>query len=105
MQFNFYDHTKLLITHHGSVLTFIDGDFKLNTYTLAGLFKAALEAGYYSSSSSSKIPSQSQKERLERIRFFIDKVEYCRDVLKTLSTRKAATAAAAAAQSNGGPAR
>lgn len=91
-QFNFYDHTKLLITNHGSTLSFIDGDFKLKTYTLGGLFQEALRCGYYSRTGKTKDPAA-----LEHVKFLINKVEYCRDVLQTLSTRKAAAAAAAAA--------
>jgi hypothetical protein len=81
-QFNFYDHTKLIITALGQTLTFIDPSFTLTTYSLSQLFSLASHLGHYSSSSNS--------DKLERVRYLLGKVEYCRDVLKTLSQRKAA---------------
>ncbi|GAA6024436.1 hypothetical protein JCM11491_001735 [Sporobolomyces phaffii] len=90
LQFNFYDHTKLIITSLGQTLTFIDPSFTLTTYSLAQLFSLAAQLGHYSSSSSSSSVSSSADAKLERVRYLVGKVEYCRDVLKTLSQRKAA---------------
>lgn len=87
-QFNFYDHTKLIITNHGHTLTFIDPSFTLTTYSLSELFHIAAEHGHYSSASAKN--DERGDDPLERVRFLLGKVEYCKDVLRTLSQRKAA---------------
>ncbi|GAA5968768.1 hypothetical protein JCM11641_000725 [Rhodosporidiobolus odoratus] len=92
LQFNFYDHTKLILTSTGLILTFISPSFTLSTYSLPSLFRLAASLGYYSSSSSSSsVPTSSTEEdrtQLEEVRFLIEKVEYCRDVLRQLGERK-----------------
>ncbi|BGP47666.1 Cell cycle serine/threonine-protein kinase cdc5/MSD2 [Rhodotorula kratochvilovae] len=90
MQFNFYDHHKLIITHAGALLTFISPSFTLTTYTLPALFRAAAATGHYSAR-----PPQEGSERadkLDEIRVRLAKVAYCRDVLRTLVARKTAAA-------------
>ncbi|GAA5971136.1 hypothetical protein JCM21900_000946 [Sporobolomyces salmonicolor] len=85
LQFNFYDHTKLIITSSGRTLTFIDPSFVLTTHSLASLFADAASLGHYSTTA----PADArQREQLEHARFLLSKVEYCRDVLRTLSHRK-----------------
>jgi len=84
-QFNFYDHTKLIITSLGQTLTFIDPSFTLTTYSLQTLFELAAQYGHYDET---KGMNERDKERLEKVRYLLGKVEYCKDVLKTLSLRK-----------------
>ncbi|SCZ93449.1 BZ3500_MvSof-1268-A1-R1_Chr6-3g08667 [Microbotryum saponariae] len=97
LQFNFYDHTKLLITQHGSVVSFIDGEFRLHTYSLGALFDEASKLGHYRPSTSTTPGSAMTTEearrlkKLDKVRFIIDKLEYCRDVIRTLSLRKKTT--------------
>lgn len=93
-QFNFYDHTKLLLTEGGTVITFIDKEFTIKTYSLLTLFHEASRLGYYRPTPD---PNQDprRKIRLEGIKFLIEKVHYCRDVLQSLSTRKVGTTATA----------
>ncbi|SCV67638.1 BQ2448_5249 [Microbotryum intermedium] len=97
LQFNFYDHTKLLITQHGSVISFIDGDFRLQTYSLGALFDEASKLGHYRPSTSTTVGGAMTTEearrlkKLDKVRFIIDKLEYCRDVIRTLSLRKKTT--------------
>ncbi|GAA5963700.1 hypothetical protein JCM3765_003550 [Sporobolomyces pararoseus] len=83
LQFNFYDHTKLIITSQGQTLTFIDPSFTLTTYSISQLFHLAAQHGHYSS-------VDQGSEKLEKVRYLLGKVEYCKDVLRTLSQRKAA---------------
>ncbi|GAA5849655.1 hypothetical protein JCM8547_000523 [Rhodosporidiobolus lusitaniae] len=89
LQFNFYDHTKLVLTRSGLHLTFISPSFTLTTYSLPYLFRLAASLGHYSSPSSS-LPEEGTEERnrLEEVRFLIEKVEYCREVLKQLGERR-----------------
>ncbi|GAA6047057.1 hypothetical protein JCM3770_004175 [Rhodotorula araucariae] len=99
LQFNFYDHHKLIISHAGRLLTFISPSFTLSTYTLPALFRAAAAAGHYYPSSSHRPPPPPPPPdcaaRLDELRILLAKVEYCRDVLRTLVARKTAAAAAA----------
>ncbi|KAK4048367.1 Cell cycle serine/threonine-protein kinase cdc5/MSD2 [Microbotryomycetes sp. JL221] len=83
LQFNFYDHTKILLTERGQVITFISPSFKLETNSIGSLFREARSLGFYSRSSGVIV-----NERLDEIKLIVTKLEYCRDVLKTLSLRK-----------------
>jgi hypothetical protein len=67
----------------GQTLTFIDPSFTLTTYSISQLFTLAAQCGHYSSTGQGS-------EKLEKVRYLLGKVEYCRDVLRTLSQRKAA---------------
>ncbi|GAA5830766.1 hypothetical protein JCM11251_001067 [Rhodosporidiobolus azoricus] len=86
LQFNFYDHTKLILTSSGLSLTFISPSFSLSTYSLPSLFKLASSLGYYSSQP--PLPDTEEGKELEEVRFLIEKVEYCREVLRQLGERR-----------------
>ncbi len=87
LQFNFYDHTKVILTENGAVVTFLDPNFKPTTYSLLQLFKEAHRVGYWS-----RDPVEERKAaRLEQIKFILSKLEYARDVLRTLSQRRTAS--------------
>lgn len=94
-QFNFYDHYKLIITHSGLLLTFIDPEFTQSTYTLPSLFRLAATHGNYA-------PRHAASAELKRVRVLIEKVEYCRDVLRTLVNRKSSSAAVGSGAAAGG---
>ncbi|KAK4053369.1 Cell cycle serine/threonine-protein kinase cdc5/MSD2 [Microbotryomycetes sp. JL201] len=87
LQFNFYDHTKILLTDRGTVITYISPSFKLKTCSIGEMFRQALKLGYYSKTAPSPKHDQAGS-RLEEIRLIATKLEYCRDVLKSLSLRK-----------------
>ncbi|TNY19609.1 kinase-like domain-containing protein [Rhodotorula diobovata] len=95
LQFNFYDHHKLILSHQGRLLTFISPSFTLSTYSLAALFRLAAAAGHYSPR---RAPAEGteRRERLDELRTLLGKVEYVRDVLRTLAQRKSASASASA---------
>ncbi|KAM0787439.1 hypothetical protein ACM66B_003519 [Microbotryomycetes sp. NB124-2] len=85
LQFNFYDHTKILLTDKGRIVTYISPSFHLKTCSIGALFKEALKLGYYSK----RVPTHAgEGGRLEEIRLIATKLEYCREVLKSLSLRK-----------------
>ncbi|GAA5838041.1 hypothetical protein JCM9279_004110 [Rhodotorula babjevae] len=108
LQFNFYDHHKLILSHSGRLVTFISPSFALTTYSLPALFRLAVSAGNYSHSShTSSAPESStaaseRAARLADVRTLLGKVEYVRDVLKTLAQRKSSSSTAAAAAADGG---
>ncbi|GAA5928413.1 hypothetical protein JCM10213_005729 [Rhodosporidiobolus nylandii] len=85
LQFNFYDHTKLIISSSGLLLTFISPSFTLTTYTLPSLFRLAASLGFYSARAP-RTPDEA--EQLEQVRYWVEKVEYARDVLKQLGERR-----------------
>lgn len=99
-QFNFYDHHKLILSHQGRLLTFISPSFTLSTYSLAALFRLAAAAGHYSPR---RAPAEGteRRERLDELRTLLGKVEYVRDVLRTLAQRKSASASASAGKDKG----
>ncbi|GAA5917827.1 hypothetical protein JCM8208_000784, partial [Rhodotorula glutinis] len=108
LQFNFYDHHKLILSHSGRLLTFISPSFALTTYTLPALFRLAVSAGLYSHSShTSSAPESStaardRAKRLDEVRTLLGKVEYVRDVLKTLAQRKPSSSTTTSAARDGG---
>lgn len=91
-QFNFYDHYKLIITSSGLVVTVIDPNFTQTTYTLPALFRLAASHGHYA-------PRHAASDELKQIRVLLDKVGYCRDVLRTLVHRKASSSSTVATAS------
>ncbi|GAA5895102.1 hypothetical protein JCM8208_000114 [Rhodotorula glutinis] len=108
LQFNFYDHHKLVLSHSGRLLTFISPSFALTTYTLPALFRLAVSAGHYSHSAhASSAPESStaardRAKRLDEVRTLLGKVEYVRDVLKTLAQRKPSSSTTTGAARDGG---
>ncbi|GJN88942.1 hypothetical protein Rhopal_001913-T1 [Rhodotorula paludigena] len=92
LQFNFYDHHKLIISQGGHILTFIDPSFGLSTHSLPSLFRLAASLGHYSSRA--PVDGSEKAQQLARVRVLLEKVEYCRDVLRTLANRKSSTAPA-----------
>ncbi|ORY92413.1 hypothetical protein BCR35DRAFT_297802 [Leucosporidium creatinivorum] len=101
LQFNFYDHTKLLLTHSGTLLTFIDQHFHLTTYSLPELMLEAYRLGYFSPKA--KVLDERKAKRLEQVRFLCGKLEYCRDVLRSLSLRKSSSTTTTATATSGVP--
>ncbi|KWU46227.1 Pkinase-domain-containing protein [Rhodotorula sp. JG-1b] len=92
LQFNFYDHYKLIITSSGLVVTVIDPTFTQTTYTLPALFRLAASHGHYA-------PRHAASDELKQIRVLLDKVGYCRDVLRTLVNRKTSSSSTVATAS------
>lgn len=91
LQFNFYDHTKVILTENGAVVTFLDPNFKPTTYSLLQLFREAHRVGYWSRDKAEEADGR-KAARLEQITFILSKLEYARDVLRTLSQRRAGAA-------------
>jgi hypothetical protein len=63
LQFNFQDHTKLLLSHDATVITYIDEKYKLWTWTLAQMMRPELLA------------QGRERRRMDKA---ISKVEYAR---------------------------
>ncbi|BGP24299.1 hypothetical protein Rt10032_c03g1575 [Rhodotorula toruloides] len=88
LQFNFFDHFKLIITSSGLIITVITPTFTLETYTLPQLFRAAAQLGHYSHPTRRPSPSSDRGRKLADLEVLTEKVAYCRDVLRTLVNRR-----------------
>ncbi|KAL1412064.1 Cell cycle serine/threonine-protein kinase cdc5/MSD2 [Vanrija albida] len=67
LQFNFYDHTKLILSENGLVVSIIDKHQTLRSWSLEALLRPASE-------------DESAKER-RRIETVVHKVQYAKDIL------------------------
>ncbi|CDO68443.1 hypothetical protein BN946_scf184704.g6 [Trametes cinnabarina] len=77
LQFNFYDHTKVILSSQGLVVTHIDKNYNLTRHTLAEVMAQALRGR-------PAVPDQAKfQQRL------VDKLKFCQEVL--ISIRNAST--------------
>ncbi|KAH9887930.1 Pkinase-domain-containing protein [Cubamyces lactineus] len=79
LQFNFYDHTKLILSSQGLLVTHIDKNYRLTRHSLAEVMAQSLRP-----------PPVDPEQAKFRQRLF-DKLEYIKEVL--VSIRNASTAA------------
>lgn len=88
-QFNFFDHTKILLTEQATVVTFIGPDYKLKSYPLAKLLRRAQRIGLlYGDGHILSSSDPAKQKTIDGLVFLFDKLEYCRDVLKNLCDKK-----------------
>lgn len=69
VQFNFYDHTKMILSLGGCVITYIDKDYTLSRWTLDEIL-------------TKQSSDDREKKRMDGI---LIKLKYCRDVFATTS--------------------
>lgn len=100
LQFNFFgDHTKLLLSENGNVITYIGADYRLKTYTLAKLIHDAARLGLInpdmpsdqydfsiSPGSEHSDPRYAKKQVL--LQSILQKLVYCADILRNLANRR-----------------
>ena len=82
LQFNFYDHSKLILSSHGLAITHIDKNYKMTRWTLSEVMAMSL-----------KPASALLGIEPERVKFnqkLYDKLKYCREVLVSIRTASAA---------------
>ncbi|WVQ80413.1 hypothetical protein IAT38_002518 [Cryptococcus sp. DSM 104549] len=72
LQFNFYDHTKLILSHNGLVVSVIDRHQVLRTWSLESLLRPVSEDA-----------TPKEKKRIEGV---LHKVQYAKDVLAKIKT-------------------
>ncbi|TCD67323.1 Cell cycle serine/threonine-protein kinase cdc5/MSD2 [Steccherinum ochraceum] len=77
LQFNFYDHSKLIFSSEGLVVTHIDKDSVLTRWTLAELMALSLR------------PPASDPQEAKFQQKMLDKLKYCKEVL--ISIKNAST--------------
>ncbi|OCH85271.1 Pkinase-domain-containing protein [Obba rivulosa] len=79
LQFNFYDHSKLVLSSHGLHITHIDKNYNLTRWTLAGVMAQALR------------PPVSDPEQAKFHQRLVDKLKYCKEVLISIQNVSAQT--------------
>ncbi|KAI5989598.1 hypothetical protein EDD15DRAFT_2284368 [Pisolithus albus] len=72
LQFNFYDHSKVILSSHGLLITYIDKNYKLTRYTLSEVMAQALQ------------PPVADPEQAKFHQRLVDKLKYCKEVLTSI---------------------
>lgn len=75
LQFNFYDHTKIILSSHGLLVTHIDKEHSKSRYSLIDIMTRSL------------LPRPPPGEAPELTKFFarlVDKLKYCKEVLTSI---------------------
>ncbi len=76
MQFNFYDHSKIILSSHGLLVTHIDKHYKMTRWSLSEIMATALKA------EAGNIDEAQAKFNGK----LVDKLRYCREVLVNIKT-------------------
>jgi hypothetical protein len=88
-QFNFFDHTKILLTEGATVVTFIGPDYKLKVYSLSKLLRRAERFSILDKNTPTATSSDAAKQKtIDGLVFLFEKLQYCNDVLKGLCEKK-----------------
>ena len=78
-QFNFYDHSKLILSSNGLVVTHIDKTYKMTRWTLHDIMVQALRLA-----SSPTAAGDMEPDQLKLHQRLMDKLKYCREVLESI---------------------
>jgi len=77
-QFNFYDHSKLILSSHGLLVTHIDKHYKMTRWTLSDIMAQSLSP-----------PANQDSEQAKFVQRLVDKLKYCKEVLVSIRTASA----------------
>lgn len=77
-QFNFYDHSKLILSSHGLLVTHIDKHYKMTRWTLSDIMAQSLSP-----------PANQDSEQAKFVQRLVDKLKYCKEVLISIRTASA----------------
>ncbi|KAJ7117391.1 kinase-like domain-containing protein [Mycena crocata] len=72
LQFNFYDHSKVILSSHGLLVTHIDKNYCMTKWTLRQIVKLALNG------------QTADREEAKLITKLMDKLKYCKEVLTSI---------------------
>jgi hypothetical protein len=100
LQFNFFDHTKVLLTENATVVTFIGGDYKLKCYPLAKLLRRAEKLNILGEGPVLSSSDPMKQRTIDGLVFLFGKLEYCRETLKGLSEKKRPATASSTTSAN-----
>lgn len=77
-QFNFYDHSKLILSSHGLLITHIDKNYRMTRWTLTDVMDLAMQSNL-----------DAEPESLKFNQRLVDKLKYCKEVLVSIRTASA----------------
>lgn len=81
LQFNFYDHSKVILSSHGLLVTHIDKNYKIARFTLSEIMALSLQ------------PPAADLEQAKFNQRLVDKLKYCKEVLTSIRNASANQAA------------
>jgi hypothetical protein len=81
IQFNFYDHSKVILSSHGLLVTHIDKNYKIARFTLSEIMTLSLQ------------PPVADPEQAKFNQRLVDKLKYCKEVLTSIRNASANQAA------------
>lgn len=80
VQFNFYDHSKLILSSHGLLVTHIDKHYKMTRWPLADIMAQSMRPP----------APNADPEQIKFQQRLVDKLKYCKEVLVSIHTASAA---------------
>jgi hypothetical protein len=84
LQFNFFDHTKIVLTGDGHAVTLIGQDYRLKTYPLAKLVREGVQLEAEAAAAAGELEPRRQR-KADQVRFILDKLSYCAEVLRCVA--------------------
>lgn len=76
-QFNFYDHSKIILSSHGLLVTHIDKNYKMTRWTLSEVMAQSMR------------PPVADPEEAKFHQKLVEKLKYCKEVLASIHTASA----------------
>ncbi|KAF8649339.1 hypothetical protein AX16_005874 [Volvariella volvacea WC 439] len=83
LQFNFYDHTKLILSSHGLLITYIDKSYKMTRWTLSQVMAFSLKP--------QSVIDAMNPDEVKFLQKLTDKLKYCKEVLLSIKSASANT--------------
>ncbi|KIM91385.1 hypothetical protein PILCRDRAFT_810665 [Piloderma croceum F 1598] len=77
LQFNFYDHSKIILSSQGLLVTHIDKNYKMTRWTLSEIMARALN------------PPVADPDQAKFNQKLVDKLKYCKEVLASIRNASA----------------
>ncbi|KAE9396676.1 Pkinase-domain-containing protein [Gymnopus androsaceus JB14] len=90
LQFNFYDHSKIILSSSGLVVTHIDKNSVLTRWTLSDIMRTALRMAVSTT-------VEFDQEAIKFNQKLVDKLKYCKEVLVSIQSASAGSGGEAAA--------
>lgn len=81
LQFNFYDHSKVILSSHGLLITHIDKNYKMTRWTLSEVMAQALKPAL--------ALAHLDPDQVKFNQRLVDKLKYCKEVLVSIRTASA----------------
>ncbi|KAH9029985.1 kinase-like domain-containing protein [Lactarius pseudohatsudake] len=90
LQFNFYDHSKIILSAQGLAIAHIDKNYVLTRWTLSQVMAQAL------------VPPSSDAEQAKFAQRLLDKLRYCKEVLLSIRNASASASSGGSSENGGG---